>query len=195
MTRDDPRVGPLASQLRGLAGLEAAGDRDRQVALDALVALPAPLSAAADPTHVTASAVVVGGAGVLLHRHKRLDRWLQPGGHIDPGEEPADAARRETLEETGLAAAHPPGGPVLLDVDVHRLPRPCRPWAGADGPGPATPGCVHVDVRYLLHAEGEPVPSPGESPRVAWVAWAAARDLADDGLARSLRRAAAWSAR
>lgn len=187
MTAGDPRAERLAARLRELTGLEPAGRRHRDAALDALASLPRPLSADADPTHVTASAVVVGDAGVLLHRHKRLQRWLQPGGHIDPGEEPADAARRETLEETGLAATHPGSEPVLLDADVHRLPAPCRPWDAQAA------GCVHVDMRYLLRAAGEPAPARGESPRVAWVTWAAALEVADDGLVRSLRRAAAWS--
>lgn len=122
----------------------------------ALVAwLPAPLDEHADPTHVTGSAIVQDGAGrVLLHRHKRLGRWLQPGGHLEPGETPWQAAVRETREETGVAAAHPGDGPLLLHVDVHEGPR----------------GHVHLDLRYLLHGDGEVAlaPAPGESPHVAW---------------------------
>lgn len=189
----DPRADRVAARLRALEGLEPAGRHDREAALDALASLLQPLSPGAGPTHVTASAVVVGDRGVILHHHRRLDRWLQPGGHIDPGEEPAEAARRETLEETGLEAAHPRGGPALLDVDVHALPRPCRPWAegrATDGAAGA-PDCVHVDLRYLLHADGRPCPRAGESPRVDWFTWSDALAAADDGLARSLRRAAA----
>ena len=48
------------------------------------------------------AAVVVGPRGVLLHRHRRLGLWLQPGGHIEPGETPAEAAAREVKEESGI---------------------------------------------------------------------------------------------
>ena len=47
-----------------------------------------PFDELADPVHVTASAIVVGRRGTVLHLHKRLARWMQPGGHIDPGESP-----------------------------------------------------------------------------------------------------------
>ena len=62
--------------------------------------------------HLTASAVVVSAEGdrVLLLHHRKLDRWLQPGGHGDPGETSAEAvALREAHEETGLCglALHP----------------------------------------------------------------------------------------
>jgi 8-oxo-dGTP pyrophosphatase MutT (NUDIX family) len=117
--------------------------------------LPAPLDEHADPTHVTGSAIVVDAAGrVLLHRHKRLGRWLQPGGHLDQGELPASAAVRETQEETGLVASHPAGGSRLVHVDVHEGPR----------------GHLHLDLRYLLAADGAAALSPaaGESPDVAW---------------------------
>ena len=50
---------------------------------------------------------------VLLIRHRRLGHWLPPGGELDPGETPLEAARRELLEETGLTGTFP----VLTDVD------------------------------------------------------------------------------
>jgi 8-oxo-dGTP pyrophosphatase MutT (NUDIX family) len=126
----------------------------------------------ADPVHVTASAIVVGARGVVLHLHKRLGLWLQPGGHIEAGETPAEGALREAREETGLDVDHPAGGPRLVHVDVH--------------PGPK--GHTHLDVRYLLEAgDGEPAPAAGESPDARWFGWDAAIEVADAGLAGALR--------
>ncbi len=130
-----------------------------------------PFDEHADLVHITASAIVVGDRGVVLHRHKRLGLWLQPGGHVEPGEWPHDAARREAHEETGLTVEHPPSGVALVHVDVH--------------PGPR--GHTHLDLRYLLEApDVEPAPPPGESPEVAWFSWEAALALADDGVRGAL---------
>lgn len=55
------------------------------------------------PLMLTSAAVVVmDGDRLLVGRHTLGDRWAIPGGAIDPGETPAQAAVRETLEETGL---------------------------------------------------------------------------------------------
>jgi 8-oxo-dGTP pyrophosphatase MutT (NUDIX family) len=135
--------------------------------------LRSPLDETADPTHVTGSAVVLDDDDrVLLHRHKRLGIWLQPGGHLDPGETPAQAAVRETLEETGVRAGHPDGGPLLVHVDLHEGPR----------------GHVHLDLRYLLLARADaPLrPAAGESPEVAWVSAAEARRRSDASLASAV---------
>jgi 8-oxo-dGTP pyrophosphatase MutT (NUDIX family) len=140
--------------------------------LDELDRLPRPFDEDADPVHVTASAVVAGPRGILLHRHKRLGIWLQPGGHIDPGEDPAAAALREVAEETGVAAEHHADGPLLLHLDVHDAPR----------------GHVHLDLRYLLTAgDVDPAPGADESPDVAWFALPDALGLADPGLVGALR--------
>lgn len=141
--------------------------------------LEKPFDRHADPVHVTASAIVVGVRGTVLHLHRRAGRWLQPGGHVDAGEAPEDAALRETREETGLAAEHPPGGPRMVHLDVH----------------PAQEH-VHLDLRYLLVApDEEPSPSPGESPQVRWCGWDEAESLADPGLVSALRAArSAWAA-
>ena len=134
----------------------------------------------ADSTHVTASAIVVGRRGTVLHLHNRLGRWMQPGGHIDPGEDPPDAALREAVEELGLEVAHPPGGPRLIHVDVHQ----------------AALGHTHLDLRYLLFgAADDPHPPPGESPEARWFSWDEASEFADDALAPALQIArAGWDA-
>ena len=160
------------AQVAGLPACDARAATSIARFVAELDRLPRPLDEHACATHVTASAIVVGARGVLLHRHKRLGIWLQPGGHIDPGEEPAQAAVRETTEETGIDATHPAGGPRLVHVDVHAAPR----------------GHTHLDVRYLLQAgTADPDPPPGESPAVRWFAWDEAVALADPCLVGALR--------
>ena len=111
--------------------------------------------------HLTASAVVVSAAGdrVLLLHHRKLGRWLQPGGHAEPGEGDAERiALREAWEETGIPGLvlHP-SAPRPLDVDVHPIP--------ARGDEPAH---RHLDLRYLVVAprtgcRASPPRRPGRS--------------------------------
>jgi len=50
----------------------------------------------------TATVYILQEDKVLLIFHRKLKKWLPPGGHIDANETPPEAARREALEETGL---------------------------------------------------------------------------------------------
>jgi 8-oxo-dGTP pyrophosphatase MutT (NUDIX family) len=154
---------------------EPADDRERRARMQILAELdrlPSPFSEDGGPTHVTASAIVIGPKGTVLHVHRRSGAWLQPGGHIEPGETPAAAAVRESVEETGLDVRHPASGPLLVHVDVHPAPR----------------GHVHLDLRYLLHApDAEPSPAPGESPEARWFTWDEADAVADESLRNALR--------
>lgn len=91
--------------------------------------------------HLTGSALVVdaeAGRTLLLH-HRKLDRWLQPGGHADGDGNLAAVALKEATEETGidgLAVVTP-----AIDIDVHTIPA-----------RPGEPEHLHLDVRYLVLA-------------------------------------------
>jgi 8-oxo-dGTP pyrophosphatase MutT (NUDIX family) len=141
--------------------------------LDELDRLERPWDQFADPVHVTASAVVVGRRGTVLHRHRLLGRWLQPGGHLERGESPPEAAQREVVEETGLSTEHPGGSPVLLRLDVHQA------GAALDH--------THLDLCYLLSGpDRDPQPGEGESPDVRWWDWDEAWAVADEPLRGAL---------
>jgi 8-oxo-dGTP pyrophosphatase MutT (NUDIX family) len=139
--------------------------------------------------HLTGSALVVSAEGdrVLLLHHRKLDRWLQPGGHGDPGETAGEAvALREALEETGLAGLvlHP-RAPRPLDVDVHDIP--------ARGEEPAH---QHLDLRYLVLAPaGARIARQVEETNdLRWFSWDEAFALGlDSGLMRLLGKARRWA--
>jgi 8-oxo-dGTP pyrophosphatase MutT (NUDIX family) len=168
-------MGASTADLRALVeGHEPASPRESGAKarfLAELDRLAAPCDEHADATHVTASGIVVGPRGTVLHLHKRLGIWMQPGGHIDAGETPPTAARRESTEELGLAVEHPGAGPHLLHLDVHA----------------AALGHTHLDLRYLLIGrDDDPHPPPEESPDARWYSWDEALAMADPALVEAL---------
>ena len=185
-----PRHAPAPYQQAWLAQVEdyaQAYPAERGVAmLFARFMADDPLAAARERRegHLTGSAWLVSGDGrrALLTHHRKLDRWLQLGGHADGDTDLARVALREAEEESGL------GGlvvePRIFDLDRHRIPA-----RGGD------PEHWHYDVRFVVHATaGEAFAVSDESHALAWVDIAAiAGDPAqDESLRRMARR---WLAR
>jgi 8-oxo-dGTP pyrophosphatase MutT (NUDIX family) len=167
---DDLRV-RVAADVRARVPVDDRETASIERVLAELARLPHPFDKHADAIHVTGSAFVVGRRGIVLLKHRRLGIWVQPGGHVDPGETPWDAARREAAEETGLAVAFPDGRTELAHVDVH----------------PGGRGHTHLDLRYVLTAgDTDPAPAVGESQEVHWFAWADAPGRAEPAMAAIL---------
>ena len=121
--------------------------------------------------HITAAAWVVtpDRSRVCLVHHKKLDRWLQPGGHADGETDPAVVAMAEACEETGLDGLRLLGD-LPLDVDVHEIP--------AHG---GIPAHLHHDIRYLVEAPAGQQPRVSdESHDVRWFEAGSLNDILDE---------------
>ena len=119
------------------------------------------------PGHFTASLYILDEDGrLLLHHHRRLNRWLQMGGHVEAGESPERTALREGAEESGLQDLQLHDG--IFDLDVHRIPA-----------GKGEPDHDHFDVRYLARTASPEAISidAGESHDLAWVTLGRAAEL------------------
>ena len=129
--------------------------------------------------HYTGSAWLVSGDGrrVLLTHHRKLQRWLQLGGHADGDRDLAAVALREAEEESGL------GGLQLASAAIFDLDRHWIPERGE------VPGHWHYDARYVIRAGAdERFVVSAESLELAWRDIA---EIADDAQAdESLRRMA-----
>jgi 8-oxo-dGTP pyrophosphatase MutT (NUDIX family) len=134
--------------------------------------------------HFTGSAWLVSADGerVLLTHHRKLDRWLQLGGHADGESDLAAVALREAGEESGLSGLSV--DPDIFDVDRHWIPERKN-----------EPGHWHYDVRYVVHASADDTfVVSEESLELAWVSIRALAEAAatDESLRRMARK---WLAR
>lgn len=167
-----------ADAVRLLAGWQPpddAQDRLRRDFLEYLADHPDGVWRSCRPDHVTASALVLSPdrRQVLLHLHGKVGRWLQFGGHPEPGDATLiGAALREAVEEGGLGALRPLlAEPVRLD----RHPAPCAPGSARD----------HLDVQFaLLAAQVLPPQVSAESHDVQWFAVDALPADTDDSVRR-----------
>ncbi len=128
--------------------------------------------------HFTASAWLVNAAGthLLMTHHRKLDRWLQLGGHADGDRDLAAVALKEAEEESGLTGLVVE--PELFDLDRH--------WIPERGD---VPGHWHYDARYVVRATvNEAFVVGDESHDLAWRPIDAL--LGEPGIDPSIRRMA-----
>lgn len=109
--------------------------------------------------HFTGSALIVDPTRkkVLLTHHKKLDRWLQLGGHCDGIRDPFFVAWKEAYEESGLKYLEPSSA-AIVDIDIHTIPA-----------NKAVPRHLHYDIRYRFMADStQPFVVSNESIDLRW---------------------------
>jgi 8-oxo-dGTP pyrophosphatase MutT (NUDIX family) len=120
----------------------------RTAFVDLLDQRPDAMLRSCEPDHLTGSALIVrsrvDGDEALLVFHSKAGKWLQTGGHCEPGDPTlAAAALREAREESGIAGLSV--DPVPLHLSLHHVPF-C---------GPKPDGGHHLDVQFLVHAPAD----------------------------------------
>lgn len=128
--------------------------------------------------HLTGGAWLVSGDGrrILMTHHRKLDRWLQLGGHADGDTDMARVALKEAEEESGLSDLAVEGD--IFDLDRHWIPE-----------RKGVPGHWHYDVRYVVRAGGsEAYVVSEESLDLAWRDITALAGDADVSISRMARK-------
>ena len=128
--------------------------------------------------HLTASALVAeeGTGRVLLMHHRKLNKWLQPGGHCDGDANLPGVALREAVEESGIETLRIL--PEVIDVDIHPIPERL-----------GEPAHRHLDTRFIVLARRGATPRQNvESNDLRWLTVEEALALGvDDSVARLFR--------
>lgn len=113
--------------------------------------------------HITASAIVIEDSKLLMIFHPFFKKWLQPGGHVEQGETPLDAAKRELVEETGFQAnlhSWHKNHIIPFDIDIHFIPTNEKKEEESH---------FHYDFRYLLCIDKNAVVKGRRDHELAWI--------------------------
>lgn len=136
--------------------------------------------------HITGSAWITDpqNTRTLLTHHRKLDKWLQLGGHADGGTDPREVALREGREESGLKSIQILNTEVF-DADSHWIPE-----------RKGVPGHWHHDLRFRIVADpAEPLVISDESHDLAWVPLAEVANYnTDESVLRMIRKTLASAA-
>ena len=133
-----------------------------------------PLSRSNPLGHITASGLVIKDGKVLLIFHPYIKQWFQPGGHIDDGELPIEAAIREVYEETGILCEPTEGRLDPIDIDLHEIPANPKKGEGTH---------LHIDLLFLLQVIEE-----RESPEDIQKAWVPFKEITSPRIQRALQK-------
>jgi len=124
--------------------------------------------------HITGSGLVIKDGKALLIFHPYIKQWFQPGGHIDDGEFPIEAAIREVYEETGILCESIEGQLDPVDIDLHEIPANPKKGEGAH---------LHIDLLFVLQVIEE-----RDSPEDIQKAWVPFDQITSPRIKRALQK-------
>ncbi|MCX5315891.1 NUDIX hydrolase [Streptomyces sp. NBC_00154] len=133
------------------------------------------------PCHVTAGAILIGPDNRVLHiLHNATQKWLLPGGHLEPYDQTLlQAAGRELTEETGIPPhLVTPRSDTPLHIDIHPIDA---------NPAKDEPAHQHIDFRFLFHTTAD----IGElqTEEISDAAWRETDSLHDEQLKQRVTQA------
>lgn len=130
----------------------------------------------------TATVYIIENEKVLLIYHKKLQKWLPPGGHIEENETPPEAAVREALEETGLHIELNKQENIWIDRwNAKSMERPYMCLLEEIPEHKGVPAHQHMDMIYTAHPiQGDLSENPEETEGIHWFTWSEIESLEDD---------------
>ena len=105
--------------------------------------------------HMTVTTFISAAGRTLLHWHEKNRMWLPAGGHIEPDEDPLQAAVREALEETGLSIVILPTAAAYPYQEPPQLPAPVTIMVEEIPATPSEPAHQHLDMIYFGRLDGQ----------------------------------------